>query len=112
MAAKAAQLAEWLKELQDRVNEDGNISTNEISRFVKEKSLTPKQLDGIYNLLNEHHIDIVYDEDEMTDEEPDDADFNGLMKIRMPKMPIIAWQPVESAIRYGFTFANAGQILF
>lgn len=77
LAAKAAQLAEWLKELQDRVNEDGNISTNEISRFVKEKSLTPKQLDGIYNLLNEHHIDIVYDEDEMTDEEPDDADFNG-----------------------------------
>lgn len=47
MAAKAAQLAQWLKELQERVNADGNLSYNEIIRFTKEKSLTQKQLDGI-----------------------------------------------------------------
>lgn len=77
LAAKAAQLAEWLKELQERVNEDGNISYNEINRFTKEKSLTQKQLDGIFSLLHEHNIDLVYDdEDDDTEEEPDDADFN------------------------------------
>ena len=52
MAAKAAQLAQWLKELQERVNADGNLSYNEIIRFTKEKSLTQKQLDGIFNLLH------------------------------------------------------------
>ena len=73
MAAKAAQLAQWLKELQDRVNADGNLSYNEIIRFTKEKSLTQKQLDGIFNLLHEHNIDLVYDEDEDAGE-PDEAD--------------------------------------
>ncbi|MGN0954112.1 RNA polymerase sigma factor RpoD [Dialister sp.] len=78
MAAKAAQLAQWLKELQERVNADGNLSYNEIIRFTKEKSLTQKQLDGIFNLLHEHNIDLVYDEDEDEDAgEPDDTDFNG-----------------------------------
>ncbi len=76
MAAKAAQLAQWLKELQERVNADGNLSYNEIIRFTKEKSLTQKQLDGIFNLLHEHNIDLVYDEDEDAGE-PDEADFNG-----------------------------------
>lgn len=76
MAAKAAQLAQWLKELQERVNADGNLPYNEIIRFTKEKSLTQKQLDGIFNLLHEHNIDLVYDEDEDA-EEPDEADFNG-----------------------------------
>ena len=52
MAAKAAQLAQWLKELQERVNADGNLPYNEIIRFTKEKSLTQKQLDGIFNLLH------------------------------------------------------------
>ncbi|WP_302551015.1 RNA polymerase sigma factor RpoD [uncultured Dialister sp.] len=75
MAAKAAQLAQWLKELQDRVNADGNLSYNEIIRFTKEKSLTQKQLDGIFNLLHEHNIDLVYDEDEDAGE-PDEADFS------------------------------------
>lgn len=75
MAAKAAQLAQWLKELQERVNADGNLPYNEIIRFTKEKSLTQKQLDGI-NLLHEHNIDLVYDEDEDAGE-PDEADFNG-----------------------------------
>ena len=73
MAAKAAQLAQWLKELQERVNADGNLSYNEIIRFTKEKSLTQKQLDGIFNLLHEHNIDLVYDEDEDAGE-PDEAD--------------------------------------
>lgn len=76
MAAKAAQLAQWLKELQERVNTDGNLPYNEIIRFTKEKSLTQKQLDGIFNLLHEHNIDLVYDEDEDAGE-PDEADFNG-----------------------------------
>lgn len=77
MATKAAQLAEWLKELQERVNEDGNISYTELVRFSGEKSLTQKQFDGILGLLSEHNIDILYDEDEDTEAEPDDADFNG-----------------------------------
>lgn len=77
MATKAAQLAEWLKELQERVNEDGNISYTELVRFSGEKSLTQKQFDGIVGLLSEHNIDILYDEDEDTEAEPDDADFNG-----------------------------------
>lgn len=76
MAAKAAQLAQWLKELQERVNADGNLPYNEIIRFTKEKSLTQKQLDGIFNLLHEHNIDLVYDEDEDAGE-PNEADFNG-----------------------------------
>ena len=76
MAAKAAQLAQWLKELQERVNADGNLPYNEIIRFTKEKSLTQKQLDGIFNLLHENNIDLVYDEDEDAGE-PDEADFNG-----------------------------------
>ncbi|MEE0292244.1 MAG: RNA polymerase sigma factor RpoD [Dialister sp.] len=77
MAAKAAQLAQWLKELQERVNADGNLSYNEIIWFTKEKSLTQKQLDGIFNLLHEHNIDLVYDEDEDEDAgEPDEADFS------------------------------------
>lgn len=42
----------------------------------KKKSLTQKQLDGIFNLLHEHNIDLVYDEDEDAGE-PDEADFNG-----------------------------------
>lgn len=38
--------------------------------------MTQKQLDGIFNLLHEHNIDLVYDEDEDAGE-PDEADFNG-----------------------------------
>ncbi len=63
MAAKAAQLAEWLKELQDRVDADGNLSYAEIIRFVQEKGLTQKQLDSVFKLLNENHIEIIYDDD-------------------------------------------------
>ena len=129
MAAKAAQLAQWLKELQERVNADGNLPYNEIIRFTKEKSLTQKQLDGIFNLLHEHNIDLVYDEDEDAGE-PDEADFNGddddlseemileneedgLEAIRTGTLPIqqkrkrlIMELPAVSATRYGFIFAN------
>ena len=76
MATKAAQLAEWLKELQDRVDADGNLSYGEIIRFTKEKGLTQKQLDSIFKLLNENHIELVYDDDEDDDVEegPTSAD--------------------------------------
>lgn len=73
MATKAAQLAQWLKELQEMVNADGNLSYNKILNFTQEKALTKKQLDGIFKLLHEHHIELVYDEDEAAGEE----DFNG-----------------------------------
>ncbi len=69
MATKAAQLAEWLKELQGRVDADGNLSYGEIIRFTKEKGLTQKQLDSIFKLLNENHIELVYDDDEDDDVE-------------------------------------------
>lgn len=72
MATKAAQLAQWLKELQEMVNADGNLSYNKILNFTQEKALTKKQLDGIFKLLHEHHIELVYDEDEAAEE-----DFNG-----------------------------------
>lgn len=79
MATKAAQLAEWLKELQDRVDADGNLSYAEIMRFQQEKNLTKKQFDSIFTLLHEHHIELVYDDDIEDDAEegPTDADFDG-----------------------------------
>ncbi len=55
------------------VNADGNLSYNKILNFTQEKALTKKQLDGIFKLLHEHHIELVYDEDEAAGEE----DFNG-----------------------------------
>ena len=79
MATKAAQLAEWLKELQDRVDADGNLSYAEIMRFQQEKNLTKKQFDSIFTLLHEHHIELVYDDDIEDDAEegPTDAEFDG-----------------------------------
>ena len=56
MAAKAAQLAQWLKELQDKVNADGNIKYDDILLFTKEKSLTSKQLDSVFKALHEGGI--------------------------------------------------------
>lgn len=77
MATKAAQLAQWLKELQDNVNADGNVTYNQVLRFTKEKSLTQKQLDSLFKLLHENHIEIVYDEEEPIVEtaEPEHNDF-------------------------------------
>lgn len=63
MAAKAAQLAQWLKELQDKVNADGNIKYDDILLFTKEKSLTSKQLDSVFKALHEGGVEIIYEED-------------------------------------------------
>ncbi len=68
MATKAAELAEWLKELQDRADADGDLSYREIMRFTQEKKLTPKQYDSLINLLNEHQVAIVYDDDDDGDD--------------------------------------------
>ena len=62
MAAKAAQLAQWLKELQDKVNADGNIKYDDILLFTKEKSLTSKQLDSVFKALHEGGVEIIYEE--------------------------------------------------
>ena len=59
MAAKAAQLAQWLKELQDKVNADGNIKYDDILLFTKEKSLTSKQLDSVFKALHEGGVEIM-----------------------------------------------------
>ena len=72
MAAKAAQLAQWLKELQGKTNSDGNISYNTILHFTQEKKLTQKQLDSLFRVLHENNIEIVYEE-----EADDGDDFNG-----------------------------------
>lgn len=74
MAAKAAQLAQWLKELQDKVNADGNIGYNDILHFTKEKSLTSKQLDSIFKALHEQGVEIAYGED---NEEKEDEFIEG-----------------------------------
>ena len=63
MAAKAAQLAQRLKELQDKVNADGNIKYDDILLFTKEKSLTSKQLDSVFKALHEGGVEIIYEED-------------------------------------------------
>lgn len=63
MAAKAAQLAQWLKELQDKVNADGNIKYDDILLFTKEKSLTSKQLDSVFKAIHEGGVEIIYEED-------------------------------------------------
>jgi effector-binding domain-containing protein len=70
LAAKAAQLAQWLKELQDKVNADGNIKYDDILLFTKEKSLTSKQLDIIYRISykgQKPHTFKAYESGEMKD---------------------------------------------
>ena len=62
MAAKATQISKWLKELQAKVNEDGNISYDEILSFIKEKSANQKQMDSIFKGIHEQGIEIVYEE--------------------------------------------------
>ena len=69
MAAKATQISKWLKELQAKVNEDGNISYDEILSFIKEKSANQKQMDAIFKGIHEQGIEIVYEE---AGEEQDD----------------------------------------
>lgn len=62
MAAKATQISKWLKELQAKLNEDGNISYDEILSFIKEKSANQKQMDAIFKGIHEQGIEIVYEE--------------------------------------------------
>ena len=62
MSAKATQISKWLKELQAKVNEDGNISYDEILSFIKEKSANQKQMDDIFKGIHEQGIEIVYEE--------------------------------------------------
>ena len=62
MAAKATQISKWLKELQAKVNEDGNISYDEILSFIKEKSANQKQMDAIFKGIHEQGNEIVYEE--------------------------------------------------
>lgn len=74
MAAKATQISKWLKELQAKVNEDGNISYDEILSFIKEKSANQKQMDAIFKGIHEQGIEIVYedageDQDDLFSEE-------------------------------------------
>lgn len=69
MAAKATQISKWLKALQAKVNEDGNISYDEILSFIKEKSANQKQMDAIFKGIHEQGIEIVYEE---AGEEQDD----------------------------------------
>ncbi len=75
MAAKAAQLAQWLKELQDKVNSEGSIRYDDILLFTKEKSLTSKQLDSVFKALHERGVEITYteeDKEEFDDEESEE----------------------------------------
>ena len=74
MAAKAAQLAQWLKELQGKTNSDGNIFYEDILQFTQEKKLTQKQLDSLFRGLHEHNIELVYNTDSDAD---DQEDFSG-----------------------------------
>ncbi|WP_418248448.1 RNA polymerase sigma factor RpoD [Dialister invisus] len=75
LAAKAAQLAQWLKELQDKVNSEGSIRYDDILLFTKEKSLTSKQLDSVFKALHERGVEITYteeDKEEFDDEESEE----------------------------------------
>lgn len=74
MAAKAAQLAQWLKELQGKTNSDRNIFYEDILQFTQEKKLTQKQLDSLFRVLHEHNIELVYNTDSDAD---DQEDFSG-----------------------------------
>jgi RNA polymerase primary sigma factor len=74
LAAKAAQLAQWLKELQGKTNSDGNIFYEDILQFTQEKKLTQKQLDSLFRVLHEHNIELVYNTDSDAD---DQEDFSG-----------------------------------
>lgn len=69
MAIKKDQFAQWIKELKDKESETGELSYRDFIDFVKEKSLNVKQLDQLSQLLHDHHIELVLD-----DENPDDED--------------------------------------
>ena len=74
MATKAAQLAQWLKELQDKVDADGNISNVDLIAFSNDKKLGAKQYDAVLKYLAEKNIQIIYPDDDMEEDGPTEAD--------------------------------------
>ena len=69
MAIKQTQFAQWIKELKAKETEEGVLSYNYFIDFAKEKSLNVKQLDQLSQLLHDHNIELVLD-----DENPEDED--------------------------------------
>ena len=69
MAIKQTQFAQWIKELKATETEEGVLSYNYFIDFAKEKSLNVKQLDQLSQLLHDHNIELVLD-----DENPEDED--------------------------------------
>ena len=69
MAIKQTQFAQWIKELKAKGTEEGVLSYNYFIDFAKEKSLNVKQLDQLSQLLHDHNIELVLD-----DENPEDED--------------------------------------
>ncbi|MDY6083957.1 MAG: RNA polymerase sigma factor RpoD [Dialister sp.] len=104
MAAKNAQLSQWLAELRECESPEGTLPYAELLRFVKEKGLIKKQLDSIFSELHAHHVELTYEEglgdDEDTgEEEPVSDDM-------IPDADEEADDEAESASRE----ANTGQI--
>ena len=69
LAIKQTQFAQWIKELKAKETEEGVLSYNYFIDFAKEKSLNVKQLDQLSQLLHDHNIELVLD-----DENPEDED--------------------------------------
>lgn len=69
MAIKQTQFAQWIKELKAKETEEGVLSYNYFIDFAREKSLNVKQLDQLSQLLHDHNIELVLD-----DENPEDED--------------------------------------
>lgn len=69
MAIKQTQFAQWIKELKAKETEEGVLSYNYFIDFAKEKSLNVKELDQLSQLLHDHNIELVLD-----DENPEDED--------------------------------------
>lgn len=63
MASKEAQLKTWFTEIKKAVNEDGDIPYARILQLVKEKSLTQKQLDSLFQMCHEAGLEIDYREE-------------------------------------------------
>lgn len=68
MAIKKEQFAQWLKELKEKETEEGVLSYRDFIDFVREQSLNVKQLDQLSQLLHDHHIELVLDDEEPEEE--------------------------------------------
>ncbi len=69
MAIKQTQFAQWIKELKAKETEEGVLSYNYFIDFAKEKSLNVKQLDQLSQLLHDHNIELVLDDENSEDED-------------------------------------------